>query len=187
MRLTLLTTILLAALTLGGCALHAGGGSDLIATSHDTADRLVDNLKQTLDKETPILVTCFANIDNLEASSTFGRIMAEQVGSRLSALGYTVKELRMGAEKVYVRKQMGEFALSRDVKALSAEHAAQAVVVGTYGAAKQSVYVSARIVDATNDLIISSTDTRLAMDEDLRRLVYKSLFNADDAHVRTAY
>src|SRR5262245_19611390 len=42
----------------------------------------------------PIAVTTFVDIDNLYTTSTFGRLVAEQLMSELAMLGYNVIEVR---------------------------------------------------------------------------------------------
>ncbi|MBP9838945.1 MAG: hypothetical protein KBC84_09560, partial [Proteobacteria bacterium] len=65
----------------------------------------------------PIAVTTFVDLDNLYQTSTFGRILAEQMISELSMRGYKVVELRM-AEALQIMHDRGEFGLSRDISTL---------------------------------------------------------------------
>ena len=65
----------------------------------------------------------------------------------------------------------GEFILSRKVKELSFEHDAQAVIIGTYAAAKNIVYVTLKVVDVRDNIIVYSTDYSLPIDEDTKKLL----------------
>ena len=102
--------------------------------------------KGVLSKSRPILITSFVNIDNLKASSTFGRITSEQVSSRFSQVGYSVVELKL-RNSVFIKEESGEFILSRALKSLSTSHDAQAVLTGTYAEGKSVVYVTSKLIN----------------------------------------
>ncbi|SVD95555.1 uncharacterized protein METZ01_LOCUS448409, partial [marine metagenome] len=61
--------------------------SDMISISHEAAKNLMTQSKNRLEAGQMIL-TSFANIDDLTKSSTFGRIVAQQVGSGFSSQGH---------------------------------------------------------------------------------------------------
>ena len=54
--------------------------------------------------------------------------------------------------------------LSRDIRELSKTYNASAVVVGTYADGGDRLYVSARIVRPTDNIIISAYDVGILMD-----------------------
>ena len=106
--------------------------TDLVAVSYGIVDNLEKNLKVPISPDDKIIVASFVDINNLTSSSPFGRIMAEQVGSRLAQKGYKVIEMKLRQSSVFVEEGKGEFLLSRDLKDISLNHKASAVVVGTY-------------------------------------------------------
>lgn len=67
----------------------------------------------------------------------------------------------------------GELMLSRELKQLSATHNAQAALVGTYATSAHAVYVTAKLINTTTNLVIVSYDYSLPkgpeMDSLLRR------------------
>jgi TolB-like protein len=65
---------------------------------------------------------------------------------------------------IFIREGQGEFLLSRDVRELSKTYDASAVVVGTYAEGGDRLYVSARIVRPTDNIIISAYDAGIPMD-----------------------
>jgi len=156
--------------------------SHLILASYDAVDKIIaaiesSRLNFSLNKDRPLLVTSLVDIDDVRYSSTFGRMIGEQVQSRFSQSGYKVVEVKM-RNNIFVPNpdnpeqfSQGEFVLSRELRHLSFEQDAQAVIVGTYAAAKNLVYVTLRVVDARNDIIVYSTDYSLPLDVNIKKLL----------------
>lgn len=138
----------------------------LVKTGYAIADMLVDQLKVPMDENDTILVASFVNIDNLQESSTLGRMLAEHVASRLSQRGFKVIDMRLRTESVFMEEGKGEFLLSRNLREISKNHNASAVVVGTYGQALYGTYVSARIICSADNTIISSADYGMVLGRD---------------------
>lgn len=137
---------------------------NLVSMGYYAADRLISNSKQPINSEDSIVVATFVSINNLNESSTFGRIIAEQIASRLSQKGYKVKEVKFRQDTIFMQEGEGEFLLSRDLRVISEKHDASAVVVGTYGEAYNEMYVSARIINPSNGLLVSSCDFGLPLE-----------------------
>jgi TolB-like protein len=155
---------------------------NLIATSYKATNKLLRGIKDIhfleprrdgVYTKQPILVTSFVNIDNVQKSSTFGRVIGEQIGSRLAQRGYKVIEIKMRTANVFVQEQTGELLLSRELRAISYQHNAYAVVVGTYGIGKDSVYVTAKLVRAKDSVILSSYDYSLPIGPDTKRMLQR--------------
>lgn len=137
--------------------------SDLVSVSYRISDMLLAQSKIRIGQSDPVLVASFVNINNLQESSTLGRMLAEQVSSRLSQLGYRVIDMRLRTKSVFMEEGKGEFLLSRDLQEVGRKHNASAVIVGTYGETMGGIYVSARIVNPQNSTIISSCDYAVAL------------------------
>jgi len=155
---------------MAGCAYFVKDGN-LVSSSHTAADHLLKGVSRIETKQ-PILVTSFVNIDDVQQSSTFGRMTAEQIGSRIVQRGYKVIEMKMRGS-VFVQEKTGELLLSRQLRQISLEHDAYAVVVGTYGASKGTVYVTAKLVRAADNVILSSYDYRLTIGPDTKKMLQK--------------
>ena len=152
---------------------HAAQGQsdvDLVANSHRVTERLVDTSRQILDREKPIIVASLVDVTDLEQSSVLGRIVGEQISSRLTQLGYTTREMRFRGN-ILVREGDGELALSRDVQKISKAQEAQAVVTGVYAVADNTVYVTLRLIRAHDSLVISSFDYSLPKNENISSLL----------------
>ncbi|MCK7576917.1 MAG: FlgO family outer membrane protein [Chromatiales bacterium] len=92
------------------------------------------------------------DINNLEMSSGLGRVIGEQIGSKFAQQGFTVDRDQDAQQHFRQAEGAGEFALSRSVREISQSHNAAAVIAGTYAVARQSVFVQARLIRATDNL-----------------------------------
>lgn len=135
----------------------------LVKSGYVIADTLISKSKVQIGNNDTILVASFVDINNLQESSTLGRMLAEHVASRLSQRGYKVIDMRLRTESVFMQEGRGEFLLSRDLREVSKNYNASAVVVGTYGEALYGTYISARIINPSDSTIISSCDYGLAV------------------------
>jgi TolB-like protein len=146
----------------------------IISSSYRIADSLIMNAKQPLVPESTIIVASFVNVNNLEESSTFGRLIADQISSRLSQSGFKVREVKLRNKSIYMEKGKGEFLLSRDLNDVSSKHDASALIVGTYGEGYGSILVSARMVSPEDGIIISSCDYNVFMHHKTKSIITRS-------------
>lgn len=152
---------------------------DLVKASYKAADYLVKEAtnytrshvkKGGLLQSRPILVASLVNIDDMQSSSTFGRIVSEQIGSRIAQNGYHVIEMKL-RDTVFIQEHRGELLLSRELIDISKAHDAHAVMVGTYAASKHVVYVSVKLVNTVDNSILSSYDYSVPVGTDTRQLL----------------
>lgn len=118
----------------------------------------------------PIGVTTFVNIDDLYASSTFGRMVGEQLMSELAMKGFDVIELRH-TDVLQFLDRGGEFALSRDAGAVRPERNLAGVVVGTYVTSPERVYVNARLIDPSTSVVLSAGSVEMSKTPELVKLL----------------
>ncbi len=121
----------------------------------------------------PIAVATFVDIDNLYNSSTFGRVVAEQLMSELAMRGYSVIEVRQ-ADALQIMPFEGEFALSHETKKLRKWQDLSGVVVGTYVDSPVRVYVNARLIDPATSMIVSAGSIEMAKTAEIARLIRRS-------------
>jgi len=138
----------------------------LVKSGYTIADTLVSQSKVPMGPNDAILVASFVNINNLQESSTLGRMLAEHVASRLSQRGCKVIDMRLSVAPVFMEEGKGAFVLSRNLREVCENHNASAVVVGTYGEALYGTYVSVRMVSPGDNAIISSADYGLVLGRD---------------------
>ncbi len=118
----------------------------------------------------PIAVTTFVEIDNLYQSSTFGRILAEQLISELSMRGYNVIEIRL-SDAVQIMEEQGELGLSRQVDTLRGQQSLSGLVVGTYAASPERVYVNSRIIDPKSSNVVSVASVEMKKTSEISQLL----------------
>ena len=118
----------------------------------------------------PIGVTTFVNVDDLYASSTFGRMVGEQLMSELSMKGFDVVELRH-TDVLQFLDRGGEFALSRDAGVVRPERNLAGVVVGTYVSSPERVYVNARLIDPSTSVVLSAGSVEMSKTPELAKLL----------------
>lgn len=118
----------------------------------------------------PIAVATFVNVDDLQSSSTFGRIYAEQIMSELSMQGFDVIELRHSDALQFLNAE-GEFALSRDVSVLKPHRELGGVVVGTYAISPVRVYVNARLLDPSSSRVLTVGSVEMSKTKEIARMV----------------
>jgi len=143
---------------------------NIIKHSYKAADMLIDRTELPLAPNQPILIGSFVNIDNLDKSSTFGRTVSECIASRLNQRGYKVVEMKL-RNSVFIRKSGGEFLLSRELKNISVEHNAQAIVVGIYSEASTYINITSRLINVSDNTILSSYDYRMPLGSDIYKML----------------
>jgi TolB-like protein len=132
----------------------------LIASSYAAADRLITPAarQELLAKDKRVLVASWVDVNQVSRSSIFGKMMAEQLASRLVQQGVPVMEVKLRSS-LFITEKGGEMLLSREIREISQQHNAEAVVVGTYADAGSSgVYVTVKLVRAIDGLVMSATN-----------------------------
>ena len=108
------------------------------------------------EKDPSVILTSFVNLNELERTSTFGRLLSESMFNELHIRDFKVTDFR-GQDAVSVSAN-GEFHITRDVEKLK-DHisATEYIVVGTYVKFENdSVLLNSRILDSESGAIIST-------------------------------
>lgn len=155
-----------------GCMNLLSYGSDtrLIESSYKAADSLIEQARLRPLTGGRILTATFADIDNLESSSTFGRTITEYIGSRLVQKGFEVNEIKLG-KSILIKKKEGEFLLSRNGEKMSNAVNAHALFTGTYSIAEDVVYVTARVLNPCDSSILAVYDYKLPLGKNTRKML----------------
>ncbi len=148
--------------------------ASLIELSYMSADQLAQQLVRLgVDRLPPnarVLPATFVSLDRLQSASSFGRLLSRQFASRLTQHGMSVVEAKV-RQSLLVRRDAGEFLLSRDLEQMGRETDAHAVLVGSYSVAKNRLYVSAQLIRMSDKVAMASSDFNLPMDENIRALL----------------
>jgi hypothetical protein len=127
-----------------------------------------------LTKDRPIIVATAVSIDDLNKSSTFGRLASQLVADRLSQHGYMVRDLTYMRALTY-EPHTGELVLSRDASRILAGANAQAVVASTYAVGGRNIYLSLRMLRADNGQVLSTADVVLPYDHNMEDLIGRTM------------
>jgi TolB-like protein len=150
---------------------HLSESGDPASLVYLAAQTLADRA-EGLDKARPIVVATVVSVDDMKASSTFGRLASEWIANRVEQRGYLVRDVTYTGALTINRE--GTLVLSRDALALSRQIGAQAIVAGTYAVAGEKIYLSLRLLSAHSGELISSTDVAIPLNDDTRPLVEAS-------------
>lgn len=118
----------------------------------------------------PIGVATFVDLDNLYESSSFGRMLGEQIMSELVMRGYNVIELRR-AQSIQILEYQGELGLSREVPLLKDWQDLSGVIVGTYVVSPVRVYLNVRLIDPASSVVLSAGSVEMAKTSEIARLL----------------
>lgn len=151
--------VLMAVLLLLCSACIGQTGDDLVKVSYEGAEALL--AKVDLGPDAVVVYGVFTPVGHLDTSSPFGRIMAEQIASRMVQNGVKVVEVRL--REAIALGQGGPFTLSDDVRQVASRVRARAALTGTYAATPQYVLLTAQLVDVTSGLVLASWDKRVTL------------------------
>jgi hypothetical protein len=142
---------------------------DLVEQSYEAVDQLLHNLRLPLPKGNLVVVNSLINASDLEQNLAFGRIVSEQITSAFHNAGYQVMGMELPTE-VFAKNESGILQIPEKTKAALDAVGAKAVILGTFAPGRNSVYISLRVVDTSNQYIMSSTDYAVAMGPDAKAL-----------------
>ncbi len=120
-------------------------------------DRLTREIARNMTRGKPgqtVAVSSFVDLDKLNRTNTFGRFLTEGVMDRMTRRGYNVVEER-AAKELMMQPNVGEHALTREPDELKEGAAPDAVVLGTYALAGNTVIVHARLVLPESRRVVS--------------------------------
>ena len=142
-------------------------GYDEAAVFEAFMDRLMTDLKANfLDQglmadekrkaETKFLYSAFVGEDNYDVTTPLGRMMGDALASRMQNAGMQVIEVRL-SRSMRIHKKFGMLALSQDMQKLFDEHQATFMITGSYTVTPHYVYVLARVIGNTSQIIYASS------------------------------
>jgi TolB-like protein len=123
---------------------------------------MADQLERNLDRKNlsnTVIVTSFANLNRLSETTSFGRLVAENLIHELQVRKWQVFEVRL--TKDIIINESGEFSLSRDIKRLKDQYKIGGIVTGTYSVTGNNIIVNSRVIDINSGIVISSAQANL--------------------------
>ncbi|VAX21738.1 hypothetical protein MNBD_NITROSPINAE02-817 [hydrothermal vent metagenome] len=128
-------------------------------------DQLIKKIGVKNISKVSVLMTTIVPVDNILKPTSFGRMCAEQLMTEMSMGGFNVIESRM-TEGYFIRNNVGEFMLSRDVKLVGKQHNARLALVGTYSESGGQVLINVRLVDTENAGVVATANTMMNLSGD---------------------
>ena len=171
-KITIIIPVLLITI-LSGCGIfgyHDVKDEDLVEVSYDSVDELREKLTRTIPQSSLILVSTLLNVDDLYKTSSFGRIVSNQIASAFHNSGYRIIGMEMPID-LFAMEKGGTLKLSDETKEMLKPYNATVIVGGVYAPGKKNAYVSLRIIDLYTKNIISSIDFSVPMGPDARKLL----------------
>ncbi len=142
-------------------------GNNEAAVFEAFMDRLMTDLKANfLDRklltdkkrkaETKFLYSAFVGEDNYDVTTPLGRMLGDALASRMQNEGLQVIEVRL-SRSMRIHKKFGMLAMSQDMQKLFDEHQATFMITGSYTVTPHDVYVMARVIGNTSQIIYASS------------------------------
>lgn len=150
--------------------------ADIMATNHQAARDMAGQIKETVLPGDLVLTASFVNLDDLSETSSFGRLVSEQIADGLAEREIAIVEMKLRSQAILVVNGSGEFALNREALGHVGLDQAKAVLAGTYLVTKNQVIVSARIIRTSDKVVLAAHDYALPLDYNLRQLLDKNTY-----------
>ncbi|ROH86167.1 hypothetical protein ED236_06870 [Pseudomethylobacillus aquaticus] len=131
-------------------------GEEFINRNHKAVDSLTTQMSGKVHKDYPIVISTIVNMNQLSQTSSFGRLLTEQISGRFTQQKYSVVEMKMRND-VLIKDDQGEFLLTRELKDLATSVSSQAVVVGTYAVNGTDVFVNLKVVQPNTNLVLAAS------------------------------
>jgi len=144
--------------------------SELIAANYKAANALITQARLSLAIDQPVIIATVVNINQLETSSAFGRLISEHISAKFSQSGFKMIEMK-ARKNVYMKRNEGELLLTREIKDIAAEHNAQAVVVGLYAVSTDVVFVNVKVLHPSGNQVLAAYDYAVPLDNNNRALL----------------
>lgn len=148
-------------------------GNQFIAANYKAADALITQVGGKLNKSQSMIIATLVNIDDLNNSSTFGRLVSEQISARFTQAGFNMVEMKF-RDYVYMKQDQGELLLTREIKDVAKNHNAQGVIVGTYALSGEDIFVNLKVIQPNTNIVIGVHDYTFALDGNLKSMARTS-------------
>jgi TolB-like protein len=151
--------------------------SNIVAPNHTAADVLGQQLKARHSTTLPIIVQNFWNNHAPQHMSAFGRVIPEQISTRLIQLGFKVIQPRYGEQSTQDIMQGGSsetFLAGQNIDMPAIKKYAQGphiILSGSYTRTANNVKIHARMTDSTSGAFIAAYDYTLPVTREIETLI----------------
>lgn len=153
-----------------GTSERAEQDGTLLDASNRVAETLSCMLKKRGGEQGLILVAALTKLDDMADTSPFGRLVSQQISSRLGTLGHNVVEARL-RKNYSISVKGGEQLLTQIPTDMRTEtYPTWAALVGNYSLTRDYVFVSTRVVRMEDGVILAADEYRLPLRGSIRQL-----------------
>ncbi|TFW31396.1 FlgO family outer membrane protein [Duganella callida] len=147
--------------------------NQFITANYKAADTLMQQLNGKLLAGKPLIMATVVNIDALEQTTTLGRLVSEQISTRLAQGGLSMLEMKL-RNSVYLKRNQGELMLTREIGEVANSHNAQAIVVGSYAETSDMVFINIKVIQPNTNFVLAGTDYVLAKEAIVRSMLQRN-------------
>jgi hypothetical protein len=128
----------------------------LVRTCYDAIDELLAQhpFPEDIDR---VLVSTVVDVNDVRATTMFGRVASECLSSRLTQVNKDVIHATVRSDNMLVRSE-GQFLLSREVRNLAMDYNARTALVSTYAVTEHSVILSLKLVSTVEDSTLAGVE-----------------------------
>jgi hypothetical protein len=162
--------------------------ANYIRTAYNAISNLLATARPSIvcedafDSQRPVLYATTVDLNNVRATSNFGRLMSESLATALTQ-HWRSKVIKMTVRQgsIPIIPRQGEFILSREVLDLASDYQAGAVLVSTYSVALDKVYISVDLVNVDQNAVVASTMFSVPLGPRTYALLNNQLYPSDAA------
>ena len=147
--------------------------NQFISANYKAADALLQQLSGKLVADKPLIVATVVNIDALEQTTTLGRLVSEQLSTRMAQGGLSMLEMKL-RNSVYLKRNQGELMLTREIGEVANSHNAQAIVVGSYAETSDMVFINVKVIQPNTNFVLAGHDYVLAKEAIVRSMLQRN-------------
>ena len=147
--------------------------NQFIEANYKAADSLMSQLNGKLLTDKPLIMATIVNIDALEQTTTLGRLISEQLSTRLAQGGLSMLEMKL-RNSVYLKRNQGELMLTREIGEVATTHNAQAIVVGSYAETSDMVFINIKVIQPNTNFVMAGQDYVLAKEAIVRSMLQRN-------------
>jgi len=144
--------------------------NQFIEANYKAGDSLLHQLSGKVMADKPVIMATIVNIDALEQTSTLGRLVSEQLSTRLAQGGLNMLEMKL-RNSVYLKRNTGELMLTREIGEVAQAHDAQAIVVGSYAETSDMVFINVKVIQPNTNYVLAGQDYVLAKEAIVRSML----------------
>lgn len=135
----------------------------------ELVDQMLDTWPNDALKNVVAVPASFVSLDDFNQTSGFGRYLAEAMFYEFNQRGVSVREYRFPGV-IETRPEEGEFALTRALSKIRVRQDWAAVVLGTYYRDRDALFVNARMVRASDGMVLRTAQLVMPMNDMLKRM-----------------